>query len=533
MTSARESDAAHTALLVALNRMAAQAAERSGLDHDPDPVAAALAALMAHSAPALAERVLDIGGRGAAFIDTGLFNGDEEQHVISSVGIAGAAFTQLGAQLDELSARGAALGAVLAPSRRKLVQGTAFIERTRNEVLMSVGQGSGASYLGAAEAVAHGLDGLSASSAAQLDQMLAGRIAAARAQRNLALVAITVSLLAAGWLFCGLYIAFARDIGRLTEALRRAAAGDLSQPPSSDARDEIGQLVRSFAAMSASLVGLVSGIRAGAATICVAGDHIASDNAVLAEHTHAQAQALHRTVVSLDALAGTFAQSEGYATEGRQVAERAASVAVRGEDAVAQVVATMGAIRDGSRTIADIVSVINEIAFQTNILALNAAVEAAHAGEHGRGFAVVAVEVRSLAQRCSSAALEIRGLVQASVQTVDAGAVLVASAGATIGELVKAVRDVERIVSAIGAAGDTQRGEMAQLQQALARIDALVGENDRLAAQAQAGAGRLQDESGKLSAAVQVFQLGTQGARPHPSHGTGHNSSDRHNYFLS
>ncbi len=505
--SARDSYARHNAMVAALARLSNAVAERSGLDHDPAPASGMLAQAYAHELPELAERLYDIGARGAAFIDTGLFDGDEEQLVNSNAMVARDTLERLPARFDAVFEADPALRSALKPGLAALAQAKAFLERTRNEVTNSYQQTSGHSYFDGAGVAADQLYALGGAAAANLDAMLAERIAQATRRRDLALLAIGAGLLAAAWLLAGLYIGFARDIGSLNAAVQRAAGGDLALAPASRARDEIGELVNAFGAMSASLRVLVADIRAGAATIGAAGLDIADGNAVLARHTDSQAQALTQTVVSMNTLSATFARSAGHAGAGREVVEKACGVAEQGAAAVAEVIRTMSSIRTSSRTIAEIVSVINEIAFQTNILALNAAVEAAHAGEQGRGFAVVASEVRNLAQRSAAAALEIGELIGTSVRTVDTGGSLVEAAGATIGQLVEAVREVERIIGAIGAAGAVQHAEIAQLEQAIAHIGAMATENGRLADAATEGSARLQRESAQLEAAVSVFRI--------------------------
>ncbi len=507
--SARDSYARHSALIDALARLNRAVAARSGLDLDPELASDALAQSHAHRVPELAERLYDIGARGAAYIDTGLFDGDEEQKLGSNIMIARDSIGRDALLLEELLQARPDLRAPLKAPLAAYAQALAFMERTRNEVSNSVEQTSGPAYFAAAGASADQLYALGQHAAALLDGQLQERIASARLHRDLVLAAIGASLVLAAWLLTGLYLAFARDLAVLQRAVQRAAAGDLSEQPRTLARDEIGALIREFAAMNGALVALVHDIRGGAATVGTAGSAIAIGNAELSRHTASQAAALSQTVQSVGALAATLARGAGHATQGRAVVEQASGVAQRGAAAIDDVVTTMESIRSSSRTIADIVGVINEIAFQTNILALNAAVEAAHAGDQGRGFAVVASEVRNLAQRSGAAAVEIRQIVNASLATVDAGSALVGAAGTTIGQLVGAVRDVERIIGAIGAVGADQHHEIAQLEQAIAHIGAMADENGRLATSASYSADELQTASVGLAAAVQVFRVET------------------------
>jgi methyl-accepting chemotaxis protein len=234
---------------------------------------------------------------------------------------------------------------------------------------------------------------------------------------------------------------------------------------------------------------------------------IANGNMDLSSRTESQASALEQTASSMEELTSTVKQNADNARQANQMALSASEVAIRGGSVVSEVVNTMGAINDSSRKIVDIISVIDGIAFQTNILALNAAVEAARAGEQGRGFAVVAAEVRSLAQRSASAAKEIKALIGDSVEKVDAGTRLVDQAGITMNEVVESIKRVTDIMAEISAASQEQTQGIEQVNIAITEMDNVTQQNAALVEEAAAAAGSLQDESSHLAGLVSVFKL--------------------------
>ena len=286
----------------------------------------------------------------------------------------------------------------------------------------------------------------------------------------------------------------------------RIAAGELGVRIDTAPGDR-SSLLYAMKGMRDSLVDIVSQVRAGTLTIADASSEIAAGNHDLSKRTERQAQTLMDTAASMEELTGTVRQNAENARQANALAESASSVALRGGAVVGQVVETMASINDSSKQIADIIGVIDSIAFQTNILALNAAVEAARAGEQGRGFAVVAGEVRNLAQRSAAAAHQIKDLIKSSVERVDAGARLVDAAGSTMDEIVTSVKRVTDIMAEISLASAEQSAGIEQVNAAIGRMDEATRQNAALVEQASAAAGALQDEATTLAQVVSVFKM--------------------------
>jgi methyl-accepting chemotaxis protein len=287
----------------------------------------------------------------------------------------------------------------------------------------------------------------------------------------------------------------------------KVASGDLSSHIQADSRDETGQLMRALGAMNDSLAGIVGRVRGGTGTITMAAGEIAAGNQDLSARTEQQAGSLEETAASMEELTSTVKQNAENARQANALAVQASSIAGQGGAMVAEVVTTMGSIDASSRKIVDIISVIDGIAFQTNILALNAAVEAARAGEQGRGFAVVASEVRSLAQRSATAAKEIKALIDDSVQKVQAGSSQVDRAGSTMTEIVKSIGQVTVIMNEIANASEEQRAGIEQVNHAIVEMDRVTQQNAALVEQASAAAQAMQDQAGELEQVVGTFRL--------------------------
>ena len=318
-------------------------------------------------------------------------------------------------------------------------------------------------------------------------------------------------------LACALAFLLNRNITRpLRDAVQlaqRVAKGDLSSQIVVRSQDETGELMAALRDMNAALVAIVGDVRGGTETIATASAQIAAGNMDLSSRTEQQASSLEETASSMEELTSAVKQNADNAQAARSLAASASAVAVQGGAVVADVVHTMGSINDSSRKIADIIGVIDGIAFQTNILALNAAVEAARAGEQGRGFAVVATEVRNLAQRSASAAKEIKGLIDDSVDKVGAGNKLVEQAGATMQQVVDSVQRLSTIIGEITDASEEQRVGIEQVNEAINQMDQVTQQNAALVEEAAAAANAMQEQAEQLTQSVQVFRLAAP-ARP-------------------
>ena len=306
-------------------------------------------------------------------------------------------------------------------------------------------------------------------------------------------------------------VAFSRTVvNPLDNAVRvsqAVAGGDLTVAQHVQGKDEIAMLLNALHAMQQSLSRVVAGVRHNADSVAMASTEIAQGNNDLSARTEQQASALEETSASMEELSSTVQANAENARQASQLAVSASTVAVQGGDVVAEVATTMKGINDSSKKIADIISVIDGIAFQTNILALNAAVEAARAGEQGRGFAVVASEVRSLAQRSADAAREIKTLIGASVEKVENGTQLVSEAGRSMEGIVAQVQRVSDLIGEISSATSEQTTGISQVGEAVTQLDQVTQQNAALVEQSAAAADSLRHQAAKLAEVVSVFRL--------------------------
>ncbi|MHC1673059.1 methyl-accepting chemotaxis protein [Stenotrophomonas maltophilia] len=300
------------------------------------------------------------------------------------------------------------------------------------------------------------------------------------------------------------------NLGKLSQLLSAIAEGDLTARMHGDYQGVFARMRDDANTTVTQLTQIVGQIQASASSITLAAGEIASGNSDLSRRTEQQAANLEETAASMEELTSTVRQNAEHARQANQLAIGAHGVASQGGEVVGQVVTTMSAIEASSKKIAEIISVIDGIAFQTNILALNAAVEAARAGEQGRGFAVVASEVRTLAQRSAAAAKEIKGLIDDSVGKVNDGSALVHKAGATMGEIVASVQRVTDIMAEISAASQEQSAGIEQVNQTVVQMDETTQQNAALVEEATAAARAMEDQAAQLADAVAIFRLDNQ-----------------------
>jgi len=328
--------------------------------------------------------------------------------------------------------------------------------------------------------------------------------------RIVTLAALLLGLIAAAYSWHSLRRAIARPLSSALAHFDDIAAGDLTRRVEITSRDEMGQLLEGVAKMQESLIRTVRTMRSGSESIATAARQVSAGNVDLSARTEEQAASLEETAASMEEMTSTVKHNADNARQAANLSATASATADKGNVVVQDVIATMGRINESSVRIRDIISIIEGIAFQTNILALNAAVEAARAGETGRGFAVVASEVRSLAQRSSSAAREIKDLIEQSVSHVDTGSALVGKAGETMTEITGSVRRVTDIMEEISTASVEQSGGIDQVAKAVSQMDEVTQQNAALVEQAAAAAQSLEDQAGALRDAVAIFKLSSE-----------------------
>ncbi len=342
-----------------------------------------------------------------------------------------------------------------------------------------------------------------------LDELLVERGSSAAFNRNLLLIVLTLGVLVSVYLYVGIYLSMAASMKHASRAAQSIAAGHLGTVQSASSRDEFADLVADLRKADQSLARVIAGVKDSSESIATASSEIATGTQDLSTRTEQTASSLQQTAASMEQLTSNVSQSSGAATSAQQLSSSAADVARRGGSVVAEVVKTMGSINDSSKKIADIIGVIDGIAFQTNILALNAAVEAARAGEQGRGFAVVASEVRSLAQRSAAAAKEIKTLIDTSVEKVEAGARLVGDAGTTMTEIVDSVGRVNRVIGEITASASEQSQGIGEVNIAVGRLDQMTQQNAALVEESAAAAESLREQARRLAEMVCSFRIQT------------------------
>ncbi len=328
---------------------------------------------------------------------------------------------------------------------------------------------------------------------------------------NVAKVALGLGLmlLLMGWIAYAISTSIVRGVQRAVQVIDVMANGDLSRPIHVKGRDEISVLLKTLGHMQTQLASVVLSVRQGSESVASASGQIAQGNQDLSARTESQASSLEETAASMEELGSTVRHNADNARQANQLAQGASSIAAQGGVVVEQVVKTIRSIHEDSNKMADIIGVIDGIAFQTNILALNAAVEAARAGEQGRGFAVVASEVRALAQRSAAAAKEIKALIDTSMGRVQAGTAQADHAGQTMQEVVQSIERVRDLMGEISAASQEQSEGVSQIGEAVTNMDQVTQQNAALVEEMAAAAASLNSQAHDLVSAVAVFQLAT------------------------
>jgi len=340
-----------------------------------------------------------------------------------------------------------------------------------------------------------------------LNERLSERLAAERRSLAVTCVSIILAMTMGAWLAMTITRVTGRAVGQAMQAAEALAQGDLSTRLHSDQRDEIGQMVRAMGGAVEQLKHTITGIKVASESVATASSQIAQGNLDLSARTESQASSLQQTASSMEEMSATVRQNAATAQHANELAMAASTEATHSGEIFSQVVHKMQAIKQSSHKIAEINSVVDGIAFQTNILALNAAVEAARAGEQGRGFAVVAAEVRSLAQRSTQAAREIKSLISSSTESVDAGYSLAEETGHSIERLVSQVQQVSQLMADIATGSEQQDLGINQVNQAVSQLDEVTQQNAALVEESSAAAASLSDQAMRLQQAVGQFRL--------------------------
>ncbi|WP_427308005.1 methyl-accepting chemotaxis protein [Cupriavidus sp. H39] len=504
----------HSALVRQTQAYIADVAERSQLTLDGETGSYYLVSLLAGAMPRLAELSALARGRGAGIIAQGGYADATQQAGL------GALYEQIDAGLDTIRRDIARVGKASPAYRARIDAALArlgamdrFQRTLRLRMLGAGGIGIDArAYFDEATAAIEGVADASQAFVAIAAEMLAQRAAAqARQFAWLASVAL-VTVGAAFYLFIGFSRGMRADVRQVAGMVARINAGDLTVRLAVRGRDELSEIKRHLLSLAEGWRGLIGDTKAGAHNVLAAAGDIAQGNIDLSQRTEEQASSLEQTAASMEQLTATVQQNASNAGQASALAREASAAARAGGDAVGRMQQTMQAIDADSRRIADIIAVIDGIAFQTNILALNAAVEAARAGEAGRGFAVVASEVRGLAQRAGASAKEIRMLISQSGERVAAGNTLALDVAATMAGTVAAIGRVTAMMDDISQASREQSTGIGQVNQAVAQMDQVTQQNAALVEEAAAAAQSLQAQAQQMQRAMAVFRTEAQAA---------------------
>jgi methyl-accepting chemotaxis protein len=501
--------ARHTALITAQLQLLGDVADRSTLMLDPEPGFYYLMSAVVDTLPKMSELMGQSRALGSLYLTRQAITPAERERLLMNMAQLAQRSTELERFLTNVAEADADLAASVDGPRRAAVEAVAAARALVQRQLIDAPalNAPAVEYFntitGQIDALFKLTDAAFASMGAQLDARMATE------QRQLAAVGLASVL--AGGLAMALMLSVARGTARTVASAQSAAEalarGDLTHPVQVQAQDEIGRMAQTLGNAMGQLAGLVREIKSTGESLGTASAQIAAGNSDLSARTEQTSANLQNAASAMEELHATVRHNADAARQAAALADQSSQVAAGGGALVGQVVDTMQAISQRSDKIADIIGVIDGIAFQTNILALNAAVEAARAGEQGRGFAVVASEVRALAQRSAAAAREIKTLIQASVETVHAGTTLVSQAQATMQEIVLQVQQVSTLVGEIGTATAEQTEGIAQVNATVGQLDQATQQNAALVEQSAAAADSLQQQAGSLVAAVGRFRV--------------------------